>query len=91
MKILTPLPCPCCGHKNPYIGPMSFDSVGVHCHPLMTESEEWAEENSNEGGCGLQIAIGWYNFTGKAKEAKTEALNKSIELWNKRVDTKPNN
>lgn len=31
VEIPTPLPCPCCGKHDLYIGPMSSDSQGVHC------------------------------------------------------------
>ena len=61
-------PCPCCGNKNLYVGPTSFDNMGVKCMAgaedfvicaLIRSKQMDVEEldRPDMKGCGLELSV----------------------------------
>lgn len=85
-KAERPLPCPCCGNKKLYIGPIESTVQGVQCEPHV-------------GGCGLQLGRRYPNKVPKLilkkfcapdranqtlRALKVYCLNLAIAAWNRR-------
>lgn len=72
-----PKPCPCCGNKKLYTGPIESGVQGVQCIPYMY------------GGCGLQLGRRYPEVMPRGVKTlgdlKKLTRAEAIEAWNKRV------
>lgn len=77
IQIPDPLPCPCCGNTDLYVGVMSSASMGVFCKP----------NDETKSGCGLKIERGFpeTNRFRSMSLLEKHVLRRAILAWNRRV------
>lgn len=71
-----PLPCPCCGNKDLYVGKVESCTLGIECNRAMK-------------GCGISMGRRYPQRMPKGiktlEELDSFLLMQAIQAWNKRI------
>lgn len=82
---IKPLPCPCCGGTNLYLGPMSAMHYGIMCWRGIHGT------NKDKLKCGISVRVELPYLLPKGTRTKPpaqvgaeQALTKAVRIWNRR-------